>query len=452
MKEALWDQTAKQATAFNYLLDQETTELIFGGGAGGAKTFLGCGWLITMCNQYPGTRWLMGRAVLKILKETTLATFFDICKKWDLKEGIDYKYNSMEGKITWLKTGSEILLKDLSYMPSDPNYDSLGSLELTGGFIDEVSEITFRAWSVVTGRIRYKLNEYKLYPKLLGSCNPSKNWLYPEFYKPWRENKLPPHKKFVQALAKDNKFLPAIYIENLKRIKDVAIRERLLNGNWEYDDDPSALMSYDLIMDLFSNKGVQGDKYIIGDVARKGSDRMVVTYWEGLQLKEIHIFDYEIKSDTVKAAKKIEKIAESKHVRRSNILLDEDGVGGGIVDVLGCKGFINNSVAIQPYESKFDETKRVNYANLKAQCAFKFVELAEKGIIGIKEDRPDIKDLIVEELEQLKQKDIDKDGKICLIGKDVIKDNIGRSPDFADTLIMRMYYELGKKEPKMRFI
>ena len=49
---------------------------------------------------------------------------------------------------------------------------------------------------------------------------------------------------------------------------------------------------------------------------------------------------------------------------------------------------------------------------------------------------------MIQELEQVKQKDIDKDGKVALIGKESIKEVLGRSPDIADALMMRMYFEL----------
>ena len=55
----------------------------------------------------------------------------------------------------------------------------------------------------------------------------------------------------------------------------------------------------------------------------------------------------------------------------------------------------------------------------------------------------EIKDKIIEDLEQVAQKDIDKDeNKIMLVGKDEIKENIGRSPDYGDAIMMRMYFEL----------
>jgi hypothetical protein len=45
-------------------------------------------------------------------------------------------------------------------------------------------------------------------------------------------------------------------------------------------------------------------------------------------------------------------------------------------------------------------------------------------------------------MEQVKQKDIDKDGKIALVSKDIVKQNIGRSPDEWDSIMMRYWFEL----------
>jgi len=95
------DLTKKQTTAFDYLNDKITTEILFGGSAGGGKSFMGCAWLIINCINYPGTRWLIGRSKLKSLKQTTLNTFFEICSMWGLNES-HYSYNQQSGEITFL--------------------------------------------------------------------------------------------------------------------------------------------------------------------------------------------------------------------------------------------------------------------------------------------------------------------------------------------------------------
>ena len=53
--------------------------------------------------------------------------------------------------------------------------------------------------------------------------------------------------------------------------------------------------------------------------------------------------------------------------------------------------------------------------------------------------------MIIEELEQVKQKSVDNDGKKGIIPKDKVKAAIGRSPDFSDCLAMRMIFEYTPK-------
>ena len=72
------------------LHDKQHTEILYGGAAGGGKSWLGCLWLLASAIEYPGSRWLMGRSRLKTLKETTLNSFFDATKAEGLKVGRDY--------------------------------------------------------------------------------------------------------------------------------------------------------------------------------------------------------------------------------------------------------------------------------------------------------------------------------------------------------------------------
>ena len=187
----------KQTKAIDFLEDDKTNELLFGGGAGGGKSILGCYWQIKQRLKYPETKGLIGRASLKTLKETTLQSFFFVAKQQELIAGTHYKYNQ-QSNIIYFPNGSQILLKDLFLYPSDPNFDELGSLEITDAFIDECNQLVEKAKNVVKSRIRYNLDENKLIPKILMTCNPAKNWVYSTFYKPSKDGTLPENKQFIQ--------------------------------------------------------------------------------------------------------------------------------------------------------------------------------------------------------------------------------------------------------------
>lgn len=420
----------KQNDAVYFLKDKITKEIVYGGAAGGGKSALGCLWLIEMCQNYPGSRWLMGRSKLKTLKETTLATFFELSSK--LKIQNQFNYNQQSGVIYW-NNGSEILLKDLFLYPSDPEFDSLGSLEICGGFIDEISQITYKAWQIVQSRCRYKLKEFGIIPKILGSCNPTKKWVYKEFYKPWREKELKKSRAFIQALPTDNPYLPQAYLDSLLSLDETS-RQRLYYGNWEYDDDPAKLINYDAIIDLWSNAHVLGGvKYISADIARFGSDSGVIGVWDGYKLIDVVTLDHSSITNTAKVIKEL----QSKHgVMNSNTICDEDGVGGGVVDILGCKGFVNNSSPLK------EEFKKVEYANLKTQCYYHLAESINKGEIYLEKPFSDISEKLIEELEQVKRDKIDNDGKLFILPKEKVKEILGRSPDYSDMLMMRKWFDL----------
>ena len=419
--------TKTQEQAIAYLFDKQTTEVLFGGAAGGGKSWVGCAWLILLCLKYPKTRYLMGRSKLDSLKKTTLNTFFEVCEMWNLKADRHYHFNAGSNIITFFNK-SEIILKDLFLYPSDKNFDSLGSLEITAAFIDEANQITEKAKNIVASRMRYKLDDYNIIPKLLMTCNPAKNWVYTQYYRPAKEGKQKPHRRFIQSLVDDNEYISKFYKKQLQTLDELS-KQRLLFGNWEYDATNDALIEYDAILNLFSQKGVTGNKYISCDVARFGSDKTVIMYWEGLHIKKIKTL---LKSAINDVVSEVKQIQQANAVPLRNIIIDEDGVGGGAKDFLRCQGFVNNSKAL----------KGENYQNLKTQCYYKLADLINRAQIGIICPDITIKNNLIEELEQVRTKDADKDNKLQMIPKDTIKAIIGRSPDYSDAMAMRMFYEI----------
>lgn len=421
----------KQTIALDLLEDKNTNEVLFGGGAGGGKTALGCYWQLKQRLKYPNTRGLIGRAVLKTLKETTLVSLFQVAKMQGLTAGVHYKYNGQTSQIE-LFNGSVILLKDLYSYPSDPNFDELGSLEITDAFIDEANQIEDKARNIIKSRIRYQLDENDLVPKILYTCNPAKNWTYQEFYKPQLDGTISENKRFIASLIDDNPFISKHYKQNLLTLDQVS-KERLLFGNWEYSNDASTLIDYDKILDSFSSSYLpSGSRYITCDVARFGNDSTVVGVWDGYRVK---LHQYQGKS-VVEVADIIKAFQVEHQVPSSQIVVDEDGVGGGVVDILRCKGFVNNS---SPLENPITRQKE-NFDNLKSQCYYKLAEMINDNKVFINASGT-MKEKIIQELEQVKQKSVDNDGKKGIIPKDKVKALIGRSPDFSDALAMRMIFE-----------
>jgi phage terminase large subunit len=416
--------TIKQHQAWDAL--KTHSEVFIGGGAGGGKSWWLCETRLVNCYLYPGYKSFIAREELKRLMASTYLTWCKVCQYHNIPRedwSLNGQYNYIE-----FKNGSRVDLLDVKYLPSDPLYERFGSLEYSDGAIEETGEIHYLAYDVLKTRIGRHLNkELGIHPTMALTGNPKKNWTYSTFYLPNKNGTLPNNIKFIQSLYYDNPYTANEYKVQLDGIKDKSTKERLMFGNWDYDDDPNAMIDYETINNMFSNiYADKGKRKIVADIARYGSDRAIITVWEGWQLIDYVIFDVSSTED-IKNAINAKRI--SHKVQLFDIVCDEDGIGGGVVDGLRCKGFVNNSKAINP-----------NYQNLKSECGYKLAEFAEK--IWIKCELPEKEiEMIRQELGMLKTYDSDKDGKLRIMPKEKIKEYIGRSPDWLDVFIMRMYFE-----------
>ncbi len=444
----------KQHLAWQALENPDIAEIHYGGAAGGGKSWLGCESRLVRAYRYPGYKSFIGRSELTRLMASSYVTWTKVCAFHKIPQS-DWRLNGQYHYIEFINgiaKGSRIDLLDLSYKPSDPMYERLGSLEYTdGGWVDEAGEVPFMAIDILKSRGGRHLNtEYNIKPDSLYTYNPNKGWVY-RVYKQAKDGTLPKDTVFIQALYKDNPWTADIYGQQLDRIKDPAMRARLKMGSFEYDNDPATLIDYEASLDMFTNtvdtKGDKGEKFMSIDVARHGVDKTVVYLWQGWKLYGVRIY---AKQDTAITSQKTRDIARDEQIAYSHSIADEDGIGGAVVDNnKGFKGFIANSSALDNPLTHEPE----NYANLKAQCTYKLADKINKHEIAINiepnqfiSEVPSItfevwKEQLIEELEQIKSKDIDKDTKLKIVSKDEIKETLGRSPDFSDTLMMRSAFE-----------
>lgn len=452
----------KQTEAWDAYESKEITELGYGGAAGGGKTRLGWYLAIHIAESYPGSRGAVARKELKNLRLTTLTELFAIFNELGYRKDVDFKYNEKDSIIKFLSNGSEILLLDTSRDTEDPEYTKFGSLPLTWAWIEESNESPEKAINILKTRVG-RNNKFVVdgknviaKPFWLETFNPNKGYVYRTYYKPWKEKKLPPYRAFIAALPGDNPHLLPIYLENLRRA-DAVTRERLLNGNFDYDADPMKIMAYEAITDLPTNTlpaalyGEPYKKYLINDIARDGGDKIVLAEFEGLALIGLGVYTHQGIDTTEKYIK--DQATESK-IPFSQVLSDEGGIGGGVIDHLkGTKGFIGNG---RPLTIKDEFTQKdiaENFSNLRSQCYFKLADYVNDHLMAInlryfntniegytKEDAlSDIED----ELDAIKR--VPPTGsqheKQAIIAKSDIKEALGRSPDYADVFMMRMMFE-----------
>ena len=430
----------KQLEAFQYWLDDSVEDIVYGGSKGSGKSYLGASLIFGDALIYPGTHYFIARKRLNDLRKYTIPTIHEVMRDgFGLDENY-YKYNGTDNFFE-LHNGSKVYLLQAKYEPSDPSYYRFGSMQMTRGMIEEAGEFEAEAKNNLLASIgRWKNQQYSIKGKLIQSCNPSKNYLYKDYYKKAKTQTLEVHKKFIQALPSDNKMLDSGYLEMLNRSLSQNEKERLLFGNWEYDDDPTALCDYDNITSIFENDHIQQGqkKYITADIARLGSDKAIIAVWDGWTVIEVVTFAVSLITEIQNA---ITGLRNKHQIAGKNVIADEDGVGGGLVDNLRIKGFTNNA---RPMQVIVDGKKIApNYSNLQSQCCYKLAEKIQLNQINIAcELSNDDQSEIIEELEQLKSYEQDKDGKLKILPKEKIKGNIGRSPDWRDVLMMRAYFDL----------
>ena len=430
MKEIIFKPFKKQHELFEAFNDIHTTELLYGGSVGAGKTYIISALMTIKCLEYPGIRIGLCRNELTTLKKTTVVTLTsEVFPDFGLNVNEHYKYNSIEGKITFFN-GSEIILQELRHIPSDDNYTRLGGLLLTFAVIDEAGETNEKGKQILQSRIgRWKNELYGIKPILLLTCNPSRNFLYDDFYIADKENKMPKWRKFIKAGPYDNPHLPTSYIDNLRRTLSPSEVERLLNGNWEYSDNPNNLITLDDFNEMYDDSIPYDNKDITRrlsvDIAFK-QDSCVIMVWEGLSVIDIIKVEQGVNVlDTIK------NIATKYNIQTRNITYDSDGVGQYLSQYLRtAKGIINNG---QPY-------KKENYKNLKTQLYYKLGELIREGKIKIKTEKYR-KELEAELLCVQRKERETTESKMEINSKAEMKQILGKSPDLADTMAYGMVFQ-----------
>jgi len=428
----------KQLYALELLTDHKTNYVGFGGSSRAGKTILEAYWQTLQCLTYPEVRYGLGREELTRLKTKTMNTYYALWKLWGMKPDRDYNMNNQTHVLTFKANDSEIVLIETAAQPRDKDFLRFGGLELTAAAVDESNESVQKAIDTLFTRTGWQKNEELGLPrKMLETFNPNKSHVYTRYFQPYKKNEETEKKKFIPALPGDNPH-PSVkqWIKDVVAMGDTTLIERLIHGNFDYDDDPATMCPYDAITDMFTNDHVKPgvNRYISADLAMQGRDRMIGGHWEGM----VGWIDIDLAKTT---GREIENLLTdlkiNKRVPNSRVVADSDGLGAYL------SSYMEN---ITEFHGGAKANDNKNFANLKAECAFKLAELINNRFIRIictKEQEEKIK---TEVSTCLKADKVDSDTTPKrLISKDKMKQLLGHSPDYLDFLIMRMIFEVKKE-------
>lgn len=468
----------KQQLALSVFDNPAITDAGYGGGAGGAKSFTVCMWAVKECRKYPGIRIGLGRNEISNLRKTTVRTLLDkVHPKMGVKKG-DFRYSPLVDPGVYYRNGSSIVFVDLAWAPSDPDFDRLGSLELTHNIIEEAGEVMKKARDVFTSRKNRHLNaEYGIVGKTITTCNPSRNFMRPDYYDPYMQlgggdmrrwpmrndvgepiyailpggRRIPAYRAFIKSLVSDNPFADANYVQNLNNLPE-AERKRLKDGDWDFFHDERTLFK----RAFFRRTALYKDdslNYAGCDPSRGGDDCTFAEIKGGtlVSLEKLPI-PKEIKDKGTYVAEHFIRFCDARKIPAKRAALDYIGIGESVSDSCIRLGFpvqkfnAGSKVGVRTIDevgystrSRQDPNEKnqgmTMFDNIRSQNFYDLAQASNAGTFSYAEDLPFYAELCT----QLEAHGYTTKERMIIVdkkseGTNNVKAKLGQSPDLADAV------------------
>lgn len=328
---------------------------------------------------------------------------------------------------------------------SADNPNSLYGEDVKAAVFDEFTRAKYSAWVALRSTLTATRGKCKFIGNYMGDFN----WGHILSEKAKKESTEYKYFKITAFQAAEAGILDFEEIEQAR--EDLTPEQFSMLYLAEGSDSSKMLFNPDAIKCIFENTHINGNgnRYITADIAHEGSDLFVICVWDGWRIVKIYTVN---KSQSKEVNDKLIQVKNAHKVPNTNIIYDSDGVGSGVGGyIVGSIPFHNGGSIIPTLEKKLINGKWVqekeNFAKLKHQCYWKFAEKVNKNEISISKDCLDYEIQIKEELGAI-CKDMDSINKLGVLrieSKVVLKEKLGRSPDFADAMMMRCYFDLFRK-------
>jgi len=423
--QLITERTDRQKEAWQALERPDVRRVLYGGAKGGGKSYFLCLWVFSycwdMCAKYklkPSKNpihigWI-GRKQATDFTATTLQTWRQVIPEcyYEIKAGTerDSKHILIMGRIAI----------DFGGLDRQENINKFNSAEYAFFAIDQAEETTRDEVSILRGSLRLKIDGHELEYKELYTANPAQCWLKEEFINTKRADNV-----FVPALPADNPHLPTNYTQTL--IDAFGYRQELLEaylyGNWTSIEGMAQVILDSWISAAMLTETILDGTIIACDVARFGDDKTVMLVLHGSDIIERKEMGY---SRTTEVSNGLAEL--SRRHKNCAIVVDEIGVGGGVVDELYSYGR-----RIIPFNSSESSDNPAKFKNMRAQAWWELAEDFAKGNIGCKKMYPELRNQLVSPKYDFQS------GKIIIEPKENIKARLGRSPDDADCYVMGVW-------------
>lgn len=416
----------KQYETMVLLQDPTVEEVMYGGSKGGGKSVFGCLWAFQHCHflislfkikdkqQYPLTVGFLGRKRSVDFANTTLETWKRVIPPEC------YRINQQRHEII-IDDKVKIMYGGLDDQSS---INKMNSAEFAFIFIDQAEEISRTDAALLKGTLRLKYDGIEPDYKVLYTSNPAQCFLKEDFILNPKSSS-----RFVQALPKDNPYLPPSYIDNLRK----AFKHRpelvraYVEGSWDDIENMNTVLQYSVVKSRVDAPVHRNeDRRVTSvDVARFGDDETVIYNLVDNKVVDQVIYGWK---DTMYTAGQV--LIQAAKNNSDIIAIDGDGLGGGVVDrvkeLLRAK---ESKTTVLEIRSGMKAEAEDMYSNLKAEMWFHAAEQFNEGQVSIVEDAQ-----LMGQLSTVRY-NIISNGKFEIEKKKDIKERTDRSPDRADALI-----------------
>ncbi len=413
----------RQTTALNFLEDNYTDELLYGGAKGGGKSVLLCLFMFLYAKniikefklssqKYPIAVGFMGRKRGVDFNDTTLESWKRIIPSESYELKTQDKEVVIENRVKICYGG----------LDDESNVKKFNSAEFGAIAIDQAEEINPDERALLIGTLRLKINNLPVKYKILYTANPAPSFLKQEFV--LSQN---PKRKFLQALPSDNPFLPVDYVPRLRE----AFRHRpelikaYIDGSWDELGSGDLVIQYswaqECVLKNLTRPFVK--KIISADIGRFGGDETVIYAWENERIVDSEIFSH---TNLMETAGRIVRMRR-KH-NSSLIVLDNIGIGAGVEDRLR---ELKEPVSGINSAEKASDDKR--YKNKRAEMWWQAGEKFADRQVSLCADP-----ILINQLCNVKYF-VNSAGQIQIEKKEDITSRTGSSPDRADAAVMGLY-------------
>lgn len=447
----------KQKAAVDAVNDPDVDTLVLLGTVGTGKTDVAAHIVISLCHQFPNTRWPVFRQNISTAMETVIPSYLDMLEKMGFVQDEDYIYREKPYFIKF-GNGSTIRFREADWT-KDRRLTKIKGINATGNHIDEPDELHPDMLVQAISR-KGRKNENGQPSLSILSLNPTDAEYFVNIYNKYKDpneyGALPKNIRVIEFTVEDS-WQTQADIDNLMQQPKWWVERYMLN-NWNYKDEEKTIFKSDLFARAKTDTIIPGRRTLGYDVADEGKDRAGGAEWDNFTLYNITVTkDHNEKMKSEDQADWLIRVSDEKEIGYENVAVDGVGNGVGVITAGRLKSadfsvfksgnapdmFLTLDDSPPTREEAQKNKEIVSFNNLRSQVAYMLAMGMEQGKVKLFVDTPYLKEFMDEAQQHHNEV---KDKVFILESKENIKKRTGKSPDIFDMVLMGFWLQLKKRQ------